>query len=162
MPTPLDPRLPTRSPEHIERLIGDILKDQPLRAAPRTLEQSVLAKIASREAMPWWRNSFLHWPLAARMLFVLLCLGLVKLAVTGARMLVAGVQSQPVVETIAKPLSWAETTAGLFSKTIQLAAIVLNAIPSHWLYIGLALAATLYIALLVLGATAYRTLYVNK
>jgi hypothetical protein len=77
-------------------------------------------------------------------------------------LLISSVHSQPVVDTIAKPLSWAEASVSLFSKTINLAAVVLNAIPSTWLYAGIGLAITLYLALFVLGATAYRALYVNK
>jgi hypothetical protein len=161
MPTPRDPQTPDRSPEHIERLIGEVLRDQPLRAAPRSLQARVLAEIAHREALPWWRHSFLHWPLLVRTLFVLVSLGIVKLALTAVMLLITSVRS-PVVETIAKPLSWAETSADVFSKTINLAAIVLNAIPSHWLYAGIGVALALYVALLVLGATAYRTLYVSK
>jgi hypothetical protein len=161
MAAPLDPRPPSRSPEHFERLIDDVLRDQPLRAAPRTLQARVLAQIEQRAALPWWRNSFLHWPLLVRMVFVLASLGVVKLALTGVVLLITRVRS-PVVATIATPLSWAETSADLFSKTINLAAIVLNAIPSHWLYAGVCVAAALYLALLVLGATAYRTLYVSK
>jgi hypothetical protein len=111
--------------------------------------------------VPWWRKSFLHWPFAVRMVFVLISLGVVKLALSGVMLLITGVQS-PVVDTIAKPLSWAESSADLFAKTISFIAVILNAIPSHWLYAGLALAGTLYLAVVVLGATAYRALYVNK
>jgi hypothetical protein len=37
-----------------------------------------------------------------------------------------------------------------------------NVIPAHWVILGLAFAAGMYITLFVLGATAYRTLYLNK
>jgi len=162
MAAPLDPRPPTRSPESIERLIGDLLRDQPLRSAPRTLHARVLAEIERREAAPWWRHSFLHWPLAARLLFILASLGVVKLALAGVVLLISGVHSQPVVDTIAKPLSWAEASASLLSKSVNLAAVILNAIPSTWLYAAIGLAVALYLALFLLGATAYRALYVNK
>jgi hypothetical protein len=161
MAAPLDPRPPNRSPDRIERLIGDVLRDQPLRPAPRTLPARVLAEIERRATAPWWHHSFLHWPLAVRMIFILASLGVVKLVLTGVVMLISRVHS-PVVDTIAKPLSWAETSADLFSKTVGFAAVVLNAIPSTWLYAAIGLALTLYFALFVLGATAYRALYVNK
>lgn len=162
MAAPLDPRPASPSTEPLERVIAEVLKDQPLRPAPDTLSKRVLEQIESRAALPWWHHSFLHWPLAIRMAFVLASLGVVKLALTGVMLLVARVHSEPVVGTLAKPLSWAETGADLFSKTISLLAVVLQAIPSHWLYAGIALAGALYLALLALGATAYRTLYVNK
>jgi hypothetical protein len=77
-------------------------------------------------------------------------------------MAIASMQSQPVVETISRPLSWAESSATVFSKIASLAALVFDAIPSTWLYAGAGVALTLYLALVILGATAYRTLYVNK
>lgn len=162
MAAPIDTRTSDRSPEPLERLIGHVLKEQPLRPAPRALQMSVLAEIERREALPWWHHSFLHWPLAVRALFILVSLGIAKLALTGVMLLVASVHSEPVVATFAKPMSWAEGSADVMSKMVNVASLVLNAIPSHWLYAGIALAATLYIALVALGATAYRTLYAGK
>jgi hypothetical protein len=161
MAAPLDPR-PRNDSATIERLIDSVLREQPPRAAPASLQARVFAEIERRAALPWWHHSFLHWPLAVRVAFILASLGVMKLVLTGAMMLIAGVQSQPVVATIAKPLSWAETSANLFSKTISLASLVFNAIPPTWLYAGAGIALTLYFALFVLGATAYRALYVNK
>jgi hypothetical protein len=161
MPTPLDPKT-TQGPEHIERLVGALLAEQPPRRAPRNLQSRVLAEIERREALPWWRNSFLHWPLAVRMLFILASLGVVKLAMSGVATLIGSVQSEPVVETLTRPLSWAERIADTFSRFVSVGSALIDATPATWIYAGIALAGTLYIALLVLGATAYRTLYVNK
>jgi hypothetical protein len=161
MAAPLDPRSRPDT-ENLERLVGTVLRQQPPRSAPPSLQARVFAEIERRAALPWWHHSFLHWPLFVRIAFILVSLGVVKLVLTGAMMLIAGMRSQSVVETIAKPLSWAETGANLFSKTISLASVVFGAIPTTWLYAGAGLALTLYVALVVLGATAYRTLYVNK
>ena len=162
MAAPIETRPPDRSPEALERLIGQVLKEQPLRSAPRALQLSVLAEIERREALPWWHHSFLHWPLAIRALFVVASLGVAKLALTGVMLLVARLHSEPVVAVITKPMSWAENSAAAVSKIVSVASVVLNAIPPHWLYAGIALAATLYLALVALGATAYRTLYAGK
>jgi hypothetical protein len=161
MAAPLDPRSRPDT-EAIERIIDSVLREQPPRSAPASLQARVLAEIERRAALPWWHHSFLHWPLFVRAAFILASLGIVKLALTGVMMLIASVRSQPVVETIAKPLSWAETGASVFSKMISLASIVFHAIPTAWLYAGAGIALTLYLALVVLGATAYRALYVNK
>src|SRR4051812_35929086 len=128
MAAPLDPR-PRSDSAAIERLIDSILREQPPRSAPRTLQARVCAEIERRAALPWWHHSFLYWPLAARVAFILASVGIVKLVLTGAMMLIANVRS-PVVETIAKPLSWAESSANVFSKTISLASLVLDAIPT--------------------------------
>jgi hypothetical protein len=161
MAAPLDPRSRPDT-ENIERLIDNVLREQPPRSAPLSLQARVFAEIERRAALPWWHHSFLHWPLFVRVAFVLALLGVVKLVLAGAMTLITSMRSQPVVETIAKPLSWAETGADLFSKTVSLASVVFDAIPSTWLYAAAAIALTLYFALLVLGATAYRALYVNK
>jgi hypothetical protein len=39
--------------------------------------------------------------------------------------------------------------------------VLLRAIPSGWLYVGVAVSLALYIVLFGLGAAAYRTLYVE-
>ena len=162
MAAPLDPRSRPDS-EAIERLVDSVLRRQPPRSAPLSLQARVFAEIERRAALPWWHHSFLHWPLFVRVAFILASLGIVKVVVTGAMMLITGVQSQPVVvATIAKPLSWAETSASLFSKAVNLASLVFNAIPTTWLYVGAGVALTLYLALVVLGTTAYRALYANK
>jgi hypothetical protein len=166
MAAPLDPRKPlqdgSQDPEALEQLIGEVLSQQPTRRAPRTLQARVLQELERREALPWWRHSFLHWPLPVRALFILALLGVVKLVLSGFVGLSSEVRSSPVVETIAKPFSWAEASAAWLSKMVNYASLIFDAIPSHWLYAGIALAAVLYVALLLLGATAYRTLYVNK
>jgi hypothetical protein len=161
MTAPLDPRTPKS--EHIERLVGAVLTEQPLRRAPASLQARVLAELERRAALPWWRNSFMHWPLAVRTAFVLASLVIEKFALSGTVMVMGNVKSQPaVVETLTRPMSWAEGTADGFSRFISLGAAIIDAIPPLWLYAGIAIAITLYLSLLVLGAAAYRTLYVNK
>jgi hypothetical protein len=153
---------PSTAHEQLERLIGKVLSEQPPRMAPRTLESRVLAELERRAARPWWRSSFLHWPLPARFAFLLASFGVVKFALTALMWLITDPRAAPVVGALAEPLSWAEKTLNLFSTVGVLGSTVLHAIPPHWLYAGLALAAMLYIALFALGATAYRTLYMNK
>ena len=36
----------------------------------------MLAELARRAALPWWRKSFAHWPMAARAAFVVLGAGI--------------------------------------------------------------------------------------
>lgn len=162
MSTPPDRRDPSRHAEHLERLIGQVLREQPARRAPPSLEARVLAAIGEKSALPWWRTSFLHWPIGVRAAFLLASVGIVKAVLSAAMWLFTDERSAPVVTAITKPLSWAESIANLLAATARACEAVMHAIPSTWLYAGVAGAAALYVALFVLGAAAYRTLYVNK
>lgn len=46
-----------------------MLRRLPERPAPAGFEARVMAEIARRAALPWWRRSYATWPLAARVLF---------------------------------------------------------------------------------------------
>lgn len=158
-PKPNDPR---SADERLERLVHRVLRDQPARHAPHTLESRVLTAIERRVALPWWRSSFMHWPLPARVVFLLASCGVVKLALSALTWLFADLHSTPVTSTLAQPLAWVRATSGFLSSMAALGASIVHAVPSPWLYAGLAFGAALYVALFALGATAYRTLYLRK
>ena len=86
--------------EQLERLVDELLRDQPLRHAPNTLEAHVFAEIARRAALPWWRKSFTHWPLLARVAFLIASYGFVRLTLLGAMSVVDALRSEPVTEIL--------------------------------------------------------------
>ena len=145
--------------EKLERFVGQVLKAQPLRKAPPALEARVFVAIAQRAARPWWRESFLHWPIPARVAFLLASFGIVKLALMGVMWLITDTQAAPVVT---RSVSAYEHAAGFVATLRSLVSTLIHAIPPQWLVGAIALTVLLYVALFVLGATAYRTLYVNK
>ena len=55
-----------------------------------------------------------------------------------------------------------KSTASVFSSLLQVCHSLLGVIPAHWITVALVFAASMYFMLFVLGATAYRTLYLNK
>lgn len=59
-----------------EQLVDRALRQLPLRTAPPTLESRVHRALQRRAALPWWRQSFVHWPTVARAAFVLVCIAL--------------------------------------------------------------------------------------
>jgi hypothetical protein len=69
--------------DHLETLVGRVLKETPVRRAPSSLESRVLREIGRRAALPWWRRSFSRWPRIARAGFTLVC-GSVAAAVLAA------------------------------------------------------------------------------
>ena len=145
--------------EKLEQFARQVLKAQPLRKAPPTLEARVFAALAQRAARPWWRDSFLHWPIPARVAFLLASFGIVKLALMGVMWLIADSQTAPVVT---RSVSIYEHSASFLATLRSLVSTLIHAIPPQWLAGAIALTALLYVVLFLLGATAYRTLYVNK
>jgi hypothetical protein len=127
----------TDGPEKLEQLVGSLARAQPARRAPVSLQARVLAQITSQQIqLPWWRKGFAHWPLAARVLFLVASYGFIRLAITGVVSIVDFVRSS--------------------------SAFVLHAIPPMWLYGGAAFGFALYAVLFGLSTFAYRTLYVQR
>ena len=154
-PTP-DPRDP------LERFVHQSLREVPPRRAPRTLESRVLAELARRAALPWWRKSFVHWPLAARGLFIVASAGVVKVALLAGVWIMAGFDNAQFQEAFASQVGWMETGLALMRVVGDFFQVMGRSIPSLWLYGGLAFLGTMYVALFGLGAAAYRTLYASR
>jgi hypothetical protein len=151
----------------LEDLVSRALRDAPLRQAPPSLESRVLAEIARRAALPWWRQSFARWPRRARIAFGGTCGSIVAallawtwtltpggvLAAAGAWSAAAGSAGG------ALSLPWARSALTLVDVVRELEAALGRVVPPDWLYGAMAGAAVLYAALFGLGAMAYRTLY---
>ncbi len=136
--------------QKLERFIDGALRQQPPLRAPAGLQARVLSELARRRALPWWRNSFSSWPLAARAAFVVACGGFIKLAFTSTTW---------VLGAAAAPAASVRNTAHVANSLGDVARILVDSIPSHWVYVGAALGVVFYVALFGIGATAYRTLY---
>ncbi len=147
------------SPENLEKFIHQTLRSLPDRRAPRSLESRVLAAIEARASLPWWKQSFAQWPIAARCVFILLSGGLVKVALMATVWAVGGFQSSGLATAVATQFSWVEAITGGVRGTVESFAIVLRNIPALWLYGALACVAAFYATAFSLGATAYRALY---
>ena len=144
----------------LERTVNRWLSGQPLRQAPATLADRVLAQLEHRAALPWWRHSFLRWPVAARIGFLLLAIGATKSVLVLSQW---GITRLDLVKASAAPeVNWLHSLTGVLSGTGNLLMLVVNSLSTTWLYgAGIVLAA-LYVTLFGLGATAYRTLYSNS
>ena len=156
----------TPSPDHnhekLERALHQTLRALPPRRAPRTLEARVFAELARRAALPWWRQSFVHWPLAARAVFLLASVALVKLVLMASVWVMAGFDATVFTAAFSTPAAWVETTISLTRGVADFCSIIFRSIPPFWLYGAAAFVAVLYAALFGLGAAAYRTLYVSR
>lgn len=147
-------------PHSLERLVDDVLRRQPLRRAPASLEARVLARIGQQQALPWWRASFSHWPVAARLALLIALIVVAKFTLDVVVWMFSA--PTPVNYTVESTVSWARSTASTFETLLGLCRSLFEVIPPHWITLALAFAAGMYVMLFALGATAYRTLYLNK
>jgi hypothetical protein len=135
------------------------LRGLPPRGAPSTLESRVLGELLRRAALPWWRRSFAHWPLAARAGFVLVCVALIGSTILGGVSAMFGDGS--FTSIVAQALLWMKPFLAVMSSAGGLAALLVRVIPPLWIYGALAVGTLLYVTLFGLGAAAYRVLYLR-
>ena len=149
----------TDSEQKLEQVLHQALSGLPPRRAPSTLESRVANELAHRAQLPWWRASFATWPVAARVMFILVC------AVLGAATILGGVSAylgnRSFDEAMALLLSWAHPFLTVVSSAGGLLSLLTRVIPPTWLYAILGVGAFLYVTLFGLGAAAYRTLYLR-
>lgn len=141
------------------RALDRALHELPLRRAPATLEARVFSELERRAALPWWRRSFGHWPLLARAVFLVICAGLIKLALVEGAAAIVGVRA--LDESGALSPAWLRDVAVLGAAAGNLALLLARTVPPSWAYQGVAVCAALYVVLFGLGAVCYRTLYLQ-
>lgn len=150
------------TPEQLEQQIHAVLRSQPPRRAPRSLETRVLAELARRQALPWWQQSFAQWPLPMRVAFLISSLVLAGLAVLASAQ-AAGVISAaehnafllPARDFFASMQAMGSTLSGLVAR-------LMPQVSTFWIYAGLAGMGALYATLIGLGATAYRFIWQQR
>jgi hypothetical protein len=143
------------TPEQLERFIDKALRDQPLQRAPSDLESKVMAAIAHGAVTPWWHSSFAHWPMAARVLFLVASAVFVKLGLEASALLIGPIDPAARSSALFAELAWVHA---LF---VSMGALV-RSLPSWWIYGGVAVLGALYLMLFGVSAAAYRTLYASR
>jgi hypothetical protein len=144
------------NPEELEKLIHRTLRSLPDRPAPRSLESRVLAAIEARQSLPWWHQSFTHWPVAARGAFLVLSGAL------AAAFIILVIRSGAETNTatlLSGPLAFLGQLKAGATGILNFGNLIFRSIPSLWIYGGIAFIAFMYAALIGLGATAYRTFF---
>jgi hypothetical protein len=134
----------------LEQRITALLRDQPPRRAPASLEARVLAALKDRRTAPWWQRGFAQWPLAARLAFLVASLGVAVLALIGIPQL---------TQALEPAMGWTPMVARLAYTAADAAGVVVHSIPVIWLEGAAAFVAFLYLTTFALGATAYRALH---
>lgn len=145
--------LPPEDP--LEQLIAKTLREQPPRRAPANMESRVLAAIELRTARSWWHKDFGRWPLAARAMFIVLCMVLGKFAIDVSMRLMADADPAGIAAELASLVVW-------MKMLVIGATSLVRSIPSAWVYAGATILGAMYALLFGLSAVAYRTLYANR
>ena len=148
-----------QSDEKLERLVSQVLRDQPLRRAPASLEARVLGELAARARLPWWRRGIASWPAAVRVPVIATCAVCVPLVWVLSLWVAARVVSVTRHPGAGGPLAslWdAGHALASFGTTM---AHIVQSIPRDWLVGGIIATATLYAVLFALVAVGYSLLY---
>ncbi len=145
--------------EKLEQTIHRTLRALPDRRAPRSLEARVLAAIAAQQHLPWWRQSFVHWPLAARAGFLV---GSAVLAAAFVALCLRAAGGAQPAAVLAEPLALWTQIRGITAAIGDFCGTVLHSIPSVWLYGAIAFVGCMYATLFGLGAAAYRAFFVQR
>jgi hypothetical protein len=143
------------TPEQLERFIDKALRDQPLQRAPSDLQSKVMAAIAHGAVTPWWHNSFAHWPMAARVLFLVASAVFVKLGLEASALVIGPIDPAARSSALFAQLAW------IHALFVAIGALV-RSLPSWWIYGGVAVLGALYLMLFGVSAAAYRTLYASR
>ena len=89
----------------LERVIHQELKKLPTVKAPDRLKARVLEAVRARQSLPWWQQSFWHWPAPVRAVFLFL-VGFIAMSLTGGTWFAGEVASDSTVaRTVAEYMS---------------------------------------------------------
>jgi hypothetical protein len=144
--------------DKLEAAVHGVLRSLPERRAPVGLERRVMAEIARRAALPWWRKSFAHWPASAKAGFVATC-GIAAALVVQVLLSAGRSQEAAAVNgSLAGSLERLAMARDLASSAVLAVRRYLGTVPAPWLYGALAVVGSCYAALAAIGTAAYRTL----
>lgn len=133
--------------EQLERVVNDAVRSTSLRTAPASLERRVMKAIEQRAAEPWWRKDFARWPAWVRIGFLIAGAGLVYLAFSAPLWLWESSRGALPAEL---------TFMQMMAQTVR---VIVDHLPSVFVYSALAALAMLYGTLFGVGAIAYRSLF---
>jgi hypothetical protein len=145
-------------PENLEAAIHRVLRSVPDRRAPASLEGRVVMELSRRAALPWWRQSFAHWPLAVRVAFFVGSAVAAAIVVTGLVSTGLASGANELAGSVTRRLEWLVIVRELAASLDHKVRLVAGAIPTLWLYGVAGTMAAFYGALAAVSAAAYRVL----
>lgn len=138
--------------KHLEQFIDRQLKKLPERQAPETLIGNVMASLAARAELPWYKKPWSDWPRLHQNLF-LATLVSVLAAVAWFIAPVADAVSLSALSEKARVVSWIpEVLQHLFSS----AGVVAKSVRYEWILAGFAACAISYAWCVAAGVAVFR------
>jgi len=146
----------------LEQLIHSTLRSLPNRRAPGTLESRVLAEVERRAAIAWYHKSWSYWPAPVRAVFLAVGTAVAGTAIAAFYLFTQGSAVDAVAREIGTGFGWVTRLMAAGGWTVHFVQQQFQAIPSLWLYGGMAFVAAMYATFVGLGTAAYRYLYRNN
>jgi hypothetical protein len=153
---------PSDRDDRLERSTSRVLGQLPLRRAPAALEARVLAELERRAALPWWRLGFARWPAPARLALIACSAYLAWLSISAVIWVSTSADSARLAYDTVPSFSAVRAAAQFVLFSGRIATSVAHSVPPDWIYLGIALAAVLYVAVFGIAAVGYRILYVRS
>jgi hypothetical protein len=157
-----EPTMNPQDPDKLEASIHRLLSKLPDRKAPSGLEARVLAELARRSALPWWKKSFAHWPSSIRAGFFIGAGLAAALVVAGVFVLRQSSGAHEVTAGISTSYAWFSVARDLVAAAGQRVKALAASVPPLYLYGGAAFLALCYAAVAAAGAATYRALLVGR
>ncbi len=127
--------------------LAELLRQQPPQRAPEALAMRVMASIQRRAT----QRGFQRWPLAARVVFIVMSGVMAKLAVDAS---IWALQSIGSVVAAPRP--------PFIAMLAEVAMAVSESLPALWTYGAIALLTLIYGGLFGISTAMYRTLYEQR
>ncbi len=146
--------------QQLIKFVDKLCKQQPLRTAPSTLQLRVMRELQLQAALPWWRKSFINWPMPLQVLFVVAALLAAKLMLLIGDW--AGIHWVSSAIAVTKSSSLVSGTEAMLTVTRHVSTQLLSLVPMSVLYTAILAIATLYLLLFGIGVATYKTLYAAR
>jgi len=148
--------------EQLEQLIRRELRKLPELRAPETLLHRVMLSVHAKERQPWWQRPWLTWPRPAQWVSSAL------FASTVAALIYYGAQAWQLAG-IGNPLDkvwlWIVSLAPLWNwlvAFVNAVALVVQKGGQLYLFLGLGVAATMYLFCVATGTVCYRLAFTRR
>lgn len=138
---------PDSAADALTARLDELLRQLPLQRAPEALAMQVMASIQQRAT----QRGFQRWPLAARIVFIVMSGVMAKLAVDAS---IWALQSLGSVIAAPRP--------PFIAMLAEVAMAVSKSLPALWMYGAIALLTLIYGGLFGISTAMYRTLYEQR